>query len=1012
MANGVKLATAYIDITGDTSSVTQSVKDALDQSVKDAEPAGKKFGQKMSAGIEKGMDVFRDLGSKLSDDLSKGLDASKTGQQVGRDLQKAIEGADMGSVGKKLSTAIANATQGISTGQKIGQEIKTGADSALKDLGKGALDEFKQGARQWGQQVGNELRSGDVQGALNDIGNTAHNVTDIIGNIGSKFGANVEGIRNVGSQIDNTLGQIGTKAQAVTDDVTKIAGAIKQIHEGDAAGKVRGVVDAVDALAGGIKDLTGKDITPFVQNVQNLAGTVESLRGVAGSAKEIAAAFGVAPNPGWLQLLPLFFVGAVPDVKPTGDQAVIDKINEIRAKKGLPPLKPGQQIPGMPGHQVPGGHAPTGLTPGGAPSMTPGSPATGQPPELAPGVTIPGMGVAPSAYSTGATAGPGTQNVKLASWDQIDAVATGQFGLTVGSTFRSPSGPTIAGVPAAQSYHASGRAHDYNGTPEQRLAFANYMAANYGSQLKELIYEAPGFNSTIKDGKIVGPFGSYYTLGQAGYHGDHVHIAFKTGGALGGSGPVPIIAHGGEHVLTAADVTSMGGQGAVYAWRKALHYQGGGDVGGTPDWLKEAAGKAGMSPQDYLTAMAHLPPGGATPPGPAADMQANIWQQATGGTGKPGEFNPADIVELARTAGFLPSGAGSKAVAGTSFVAGILNIGNELVDTGIDVAAAAGKTAIQMAIAAASGAAQAGGSSGFSPGAGGAGGAIAAGGAVGQTLADWGIDLLANEAKRGVSYGFQVAAIGADSLIDQMFGMFGGPPRWLGYDYTQFLPSLNFGGLAVTTTEKAMQMAQAGIEQGIKQGQTPPQPGGPVAPQQMPGAQPVGPPVPKFGTPPPQLAPPAGVPGKQQMAPPPGDADIPPPPGAELPPAPGAPPQPTQGPAPAGAPPPGAPPPAPPPPPAPAPPSPPPEGINPLQLLFGFDEGGWWPPNTRGINTTGRPELVLSPQQLDTMKIGPMGNRYGGKGDTFHIYAMDADEVGREIDKRRRLAMMQYSGRP
>jgi hypothetical protein len=116
-------------------------------------------------------------------------------------------------------------------------------------------------------------------------------------------------------------------------------------------------------------------------------------------------------------------------------------------------------------------------------------------------------------------------------WSGVDAIAA-QFGLTPGSRFRDPNGPTVAGVPANKSYHGSGRATDYNGPPEKRLAFAQFMAANYGGQLKELIYSAPGFGSTINNGRVVGPFGSFYTLAQAGDHSDHVHIAFAKGGAV------------------------------------------------------------------------------------------------------------------------------------------------------------------------------------------------------------------------------------------------------------------------------------------------------------------------------------------------------------------------------------------------------------------------------------------------------------------------------------------------
>jgi len=119
------------------------------------------------------------------------------------------------------------------------------------------------------------------------------------------------------------------------------------------------------------------------------------------------------------------------------------------------------------------------------------------------------------------------------NWKTLDALAA-QNGLSMTSGYRSPNGPTIAGVAAVKSYHALGRAHDYsNGTrTPQELQFAMFMAQNYGSKLKELIYDDPKFSYTIHDGQVVGPFGAFYTMGKAGDHTNHVHVAFDTGGWL------------------------------------------------------------------------------------------------------------------------------------------------------------------------------------------------------------------------------------------------------------------------------------------------------------------------------------------------------------------------------------------------------------------------------------------------------------------------------------------------
>jgi hypothetical protein len=216
--------------------------------------------------------------------------------------------------------------------------------------------------------------------------------------------------------------------------------------------------------------------------------------------------------------------------------------------------------------------------------------------------------------------------------------------------------------------------------------------------------------------------------------------------------------------------------------------------------------------------------------------------------------------------------------------------------------------------------------------------------------------------------------------------MFGGPPRWLGYDYTQFVPNINTGQIGISTAEKAVQAAQG---KGGAPGQ---QPGGPVTPGHLPGEQPVGQPVPKFGTlaqPQPLGGQPSGGPGGGAGGP---QADVNAGIAAGLQAGAGAPPPPA---------------------PEPAPPAP---TQSPLDLLHAFtlDEGGWLMPGMLGSNTTGRPELVLSPQQLDAA-LAPSGgsrNPYNRGGDTYHITAVDAHDVAKEIDKRKRLAMMQYSGRP
>ena len=65
-------------------------------------------------------------------------------------------------------------------------------------------------------------------------------------------------------------------------------------------------------------------------------------------------------------------------------------------------------------------------------------------------------------------------------------------------------------------------------------------------------------------------------------------------------------------------------------------------------------------------------------------------------------------------------------------------------------------------------------------------------------------------------------------------------------------------------------------------------------------------------------------------------------------------------------------------------------------------------PNVPALNTSSRPELVISPEQLDAASR----NHWGGSTYIANITAVDAEDVAKQIDARKRLAMMQYGGRP
>ncbi|CAN5149334.1 hypothetical protein BH09ACT8_BH09ACT8_59060 [soil metagenome] len=151
------------------------------------------------------------------------------------------------------------------------------------------------------------------------------------------------------------------------------------------------------------------------------------------------------------------------------------------------------------------------------------------------------MGIA----ATGGLAGYAGGTTGAPTKQQVIDIAAG-FGLQVTSSDR----------PGDPGYHGSGMALDLSngsGNTPQMEAFANYMAQNFGTSLKELIYSDPQFSGLIGNGKNVTGTG-YYDPGTLSEHKNHVHVAANWGqgglGAPGGSGPVPVSVTNGSEMLS------------------------------------------------------------------------------------------------------------------------------------------------------------------------------------------------------------------------------------------------------------------------------------------------------------------------------------------------------------------------------------------------------------------------------------------------------------------------------
>jgi hypothetical protein len=128
--------------------------------------------------------------------------------------------------------------------------------------------------------------------------------------------------------------------------------------------------------------------------------------------------------------------------------------------------------------------------------------------------------------------------------DGFNRIAAG-FGNVVTSGYR----------PGDPGWHGKNRARDYAGG--DMLAFAKFMAGAYGSKLLELIHTPLGFG--IKNGQNV-PL-SFWGGDVNADHFDHVHVAFRRGGKVPGSGPgdkVPALLESGEFVVRKKIVDKFG----------------------------------------------------------------------------------------------------------------------------------------------------------------------------------------------------------------------------------------------------------------------------------------------------------------------------------------------------------------------------------------------------------------------------------------------------------------------
>jgi hypothetical protein len=234
-------------------------------------------------------------------------------------------------------------------------------------------------------------------------------------------------------------------------------------------------------------------------------------------------------------------------------------------------------------------------------------------------------------------------------------------------------------------------------------------------------------------------------------------------------GEVPIIAHSGEHVLTRDDVAAMGGQSAVYGFRRSLHsYAVGGAIPRTPAppvqptdlgsllGVGDSPPPAPPKPPAPPPPRAPRPPAAATMPG--APIPASAASVPSAAPGLPGPLAaeapvipvpPADVAQIPNTV--LPPGSetpgtviGAQVDAPEGYGEGFSITGGGL----IGLAQGAALSGIQMAGIAGDM------SGGFG------------GGTAGAAVAGAAMQMAFEQINRGIEYGAQVAAIGMQGLSE------------------------------------------------------------------------------------------------------------------------------------------------------------------------------------------------------------------------------------------------------
>lgn len=483
-----------------------------------AQKAGKETGEvvakEVTAAVRKG-----DIGKTVGDEITSSAKKSNAGKEAAKVIVDGIadgvkQEMPRGGVGGIIVDGIAEGVKqgidGVGIGGEVVTTITTGIKSgnlggAIKDAVIPAItnigNEIRSSAASWAGDIGNALRSGDIQGATQQISDTVQNTTDLISDIGSTFGLQLDGVRDFGTDAATTLSKFGSDVQGAINTASGIKGTFDEVgtiletvlpgKAGTGAAKIAGALGAV-AVPAWLLFLVAED----------RAGRKWG-NGDAVSAMPSPADFtpGVRSN---AEILLGPYVG------PFIDRTLgLNPPEPDRSRRGQ--YQAGGYTGMMPADKI------AGVVHGGEHVIKASSTRSIE--NAYPGLldylnnngTLPGY-EGGGKVMLGDISGPGITTVEQQSmWDAV----RGKFpGAILSSATRTVMTEGHA------DFHNAGRAIDISGPGMGSIAA--WIASNYPDSL-ELIHSP--FGSNIKNGKNVGDGTSYYGAGLMAAHRDHVHWA-------------------------------------------------------------------------------------------------------------------------------------------------------------------------------------------------------------------------------------------------------------------------------------------------------------------------------------------------------------------------------------------------------------------------------------------------------------------------------------------------------